>query len=59
MPQGARDASCETTEESEGEEQPTQPASLQDEDEPAEGSTISGQESPDVTSIRNDPPGDS
>ena len=44
VPGGAGYASHETTEESEGKEQPTQPASLQDEDDPTEGSAISGQE---------------
>ena len=52
MPEGAEDASRKATEESEGEEQSTPLASLQDEHEPAEGSAVSGQESPDMTSTR-------
>ena len=59
LPGGAKDASHETTEESEGEEQPTQLASRQDEHEPTEGSAVSGQVSPDATSTRGNPPGDS
>ena len=59
VPGGARDASCKTTEESEEEEQPTQPAFLQDEDEPTEGSAMSGQESVDATSIGDNLTGDS
>ena len=53
------DASHKATEESEGEEQATPLASLQDENEPTEGSTVSGQESLDVISTRGDQPGDS
>ena len=59
IPEGDEDASCEATYESEGEEQSTPLASLQDEHEPTEGSAVLGQESPDVTSTRGDPPGDS
>ena len=44
MPEGAKDASHEATEESEGEEQSTPLASPQDEHEPTEGSTVLGQE---------------
>ena len=58
VPGSARNASPKTTEESEGEAEPTQPAPPRDEDEPEEGSAISGQESPDATSIGGDPPGD-
>ena len=53
------DASHKATEESEGEEQATLLASPQEENEPMEGSTVSGQESPDVTSTRGDQTGDS
>ena len=59
MPEGAEDTSHEATEESEGEEQSTLLTSPQDEHEPMEGSTVSGQESPDATSTRGDPPRDS
>ena len=58
MPEGAEDASHEATEESEGEEQSTPLACPQDEHEPVEGSTVLGQESPDMTSARGDLPGD-
>ena len=58
IPGGARDASCKTTDESEGEEQPTQPASPRDEDDPVEGSAVSRQESPGTTSVGGDPPSD-
>ena len=53
------DASHEATDESEGEEQSTLLASPQDEHEPTEGSAVSGQESPDMTPARGDPPSDS
>ena len=59
VPGGAGDASHKMTEESGGEEQPTQPASLQDEDGLVEGSSHSGQESPDATFIGGDLPSDS
>ena len=59
MPGSTRGASPKTIEESEGEVQPTQPASLRDEDEPVEGSTVSGQESLDTNSIGGNPPSDS
>ena len=59
MPGGARDASYETTDKSEGEEQPTQPASPLDEDDPAEGSAFSRQESLGTTSVGDDLPGGS
>ena len=59
VPKGAKDASHEATEESEGEEQSASLASLQDEHEPVEGSAVLGQESPDVTSASGDLPGDS
>ena len=48
MPGGA---SHKTTDESGGEEQPIQPDSLQDKDYPAEGSTLSRQESLGTTSV--------
>ena len=57
-PEDVVDASCDATEESEGEEQSIPLASPQDEHEPAEGSAVSGQESLDVTSTRGDLPGD-
>ena len=57
-PRDTLDAFQEATEESEGEKQSTLIASPQDENEPAEWSTVSGQESPDATSTRGDPSGD-
>ena len=59
MPEGAKNTSCEATEDSEGEEQSTPLASPQNEHEPTEGSTVSGQESLDMTSTRSDLPSDS
>ena len=59
MPEDATDTSCKATEESEGEEQSTPLTSLEDEHELMEGSTVSGQESLDVTSTRGDSPSDS
>ena len=59
LPEGAKDASHEATEESEGEEQSIPLASLQDEHEPMEGSAVLGQESLDMTSTRGNPPSDS
>ena len=59
MPEDAVDASHEATEESEGEEQSTPLASLQDEHEPTEGSAVSEQESLDATSAGGNPPSDS
>ena len=59
VPGGAGDASHKTTDKSEGEEQPTRPASPQDEDDPVEGSTISRQESPGTISVGGNLPSDS
>ena len=59
VPGSAGDNSSETTDESEGEEQSSQSASLQDEDDPMEGSAISRQESLGATSVGGDPPSDS
>ena len=59
MPWGAKDTSHKTTEEGEGEEQPTQLGSPQDEHKPMEGSAVSGQVSMNSTSARGDPPGES
>ena len=59
VPGGAGDASCKTTNKSEGEEQPSQPDSPRDGDDPAEGSALSRQESLGATSVGGNPPGDS
>ena len=60
MPGGAGYTSCKTTDERGGEEQPTQPASsLQDEDDPTEGSAFSRQESLGATSVGDNSPSNS
>ena len=57
--QCTENASCEATEESEGEGQSTSLLPPQDEQDPVEGTTVSRQESSDTTSDMGDLPGDS